>query len=42
MYTALDLFVLILVAAVAFFAGWDRAMAHLSPEFAKFLRRYDP
>jgi len=39
---ALDLLILIFVAAAAFLVGWDRAMARLSPEFEKFLRRYDP
>jgi hypothetical protein len=42
MHFALNLAVLILVAAAAFFCGWDRAMAKLSPEFQRFLRRYDP
>lgn len=42
MHFALDALILVLVAAAAFLVGWDRAMARLSPEFEKFLRRYDP
>jgi hypothetical protein len=42
MHFALDALIVVIVAAAAFLVGWDRAMARLSPEFAKFLRRYDP